>query len=154
MRMLSVMFIKQQKIITLAFLITYLTSCDYTMNVAVRNYKRPCRVNITYQKSIDTFFDNDTLLFSSLDSRQFDSSLLRFNTSANSYYFIAPSNKEITLHPKSIGNPIEKVEIFDSSDSSWTINLWDRKEIRRLKRSGLIKTKGFLFTTSIFIENK
>ena len=142
------------KIIVLAFFVVGLTSCDYTMYVAVRNYKEPCRVNVTYQKSGNTFFDSDTLLLSALDHPQFDSSLLRFNTSADSYYFIAPREKEIALRPKSLGNPIKQVEIINSSESSWTINLWDRKEFRKLKKSALIKTKGFIFTTSIFIENK
>lgn len=145
---------KHFKIIVLTFFVFGLTSCDYTMYVAVRNYKEPCRVNVTYQKSGNTFFDNDTLLLKALDNSKFDTSLLRVNTSTDSYYFIAPREKEIALRPMSLGQPIKQVEIINSSDSSWTINLWDRKEFKKLKKSGQVKTKGFIFTTSIFIENK
>jgi len=122
--------------------------------VAVRNYKEPCKVNVTYQKSGGTFFDNDTLLLKPINNSEFDSSLLRVNTSAESYYFIAPREKEIALRPISLGQPIRQVEIISSSDSLWTINLWDRNEFKTLKKSGQIKTKGFIFTTSIYIENK
>lgn len=131
-----------------------LTSCDYTMYVAVRNYKEPCRVKVTYQKSGNTFFDNDTLLLRALNNSTFDSSLLRVNTSTDSYYFIAPRQKEIALRPQSLGQPIKQIEIINSSNSSWVINLRDREEFKKLKRSGQLKTKGFIFTTAIFIENK
>lgn len=142
------------KTITLIFFIVSLTSCDYSMYVAVRNYKEPCKVNVTYRKSGNTFFDSDTLLLKPINNSEFDSSLLRVNTSHNSYYFIAPREKEIALRPRSLGQPIRQVEIISSSDSLWRINLWDRDEFKKLKKSGQIKTKGFIFTTSIYIENK
>lgn len=147
---------KQFKAIIFTLCILGLTSCDYTMYVAVRNYKDPCRVNVTYQKSGYTFFDKDTLLLRGLDNSEFDSSLIRNNnTSTDSYYFIAPRLKEIALRPQSLKQqPIKQVEIINSSDSSWVINLWDRKEFKKLKKSGQLKTKGFIFTTSILIENK
>lgn len=145
---------KHFKIIIPAFFVFVFTSCDYTMYVAVQNYKEPCRVNVTYQKSGNTFFDNDTLMVKTINSAKSDSSLVRVNTSSNSYYFIAPREKEIGLRPRSLGNPIVQVEMINSSDSSWKINLRDRKAIWDLKKSGLIKTKGFIFTTAIFIENK
>jgi hypothetical protein len=124
------------------------------MYVAVRNYKEPCKVHVTYQRSGNTFFDNDTLLLKPMNNSEFDGSLLRVNTSGNSYCFIAPREKEIALKPISLGQPIKQVEIISSSDSLWRINLWDRKEFKKLKKSGRIKTKGFIFTTSIYIENK
>jgi hypothetical protein len=124
------------------------------MHVAVRNYKEPCRVEVTHEKSGAAFFDSDTLLLRDLDHPPFDSFLLRYNTSADSYYFIAPTEKEVSLRPIALGNPIKQVEIIKSSEPSMTINLLDRKQFRKLKKSGMIKTKGFIFTMSIFIENK
>ncbi len=146
---------KHIKVIILFFFVVGFTSCDYTMYVAVRNYREPGRVNVTYQKTGNTFFNNDTLLLNRIgNSTKFDSSLLRVNTSKDSYYFIAPREKEIGLRPISLGQPITQVHLVNSSDSSWTINLWDRKEFKKLKKLGRIRTKGFIFTTSIFIENK
>lgn len=147
-------FMRYIKIIILTFFVAGFTSCDYTTYVAVRNYREPCRVNVTYQKYGSTFFDNDTLLLKVIGNSKLDSSLLRINTSTNSYYFIAPREKEIALNPISLGQPIKQVQVMNSSDSSWTINLWDKKGLKKLKKSGQVKTKGFIFTTSIFIENK
>ncbi len=123
------------------------------MYVAVRNYRELCKVNVAYQKQGNTFFDSDTLLLKSINNSQFDSSLIRVNTSANSYYFLAPHNKEIALRPQSLGQPIKQVNISNSEDSTWKIDLWDRKEFKKLKKSGQIETQGFIFTTSIFINN-
>lgn len=142
------------KISLLAILGFGLTSCDYSMHVAVRNYKEPCRVNVTYQKTANTLSDNDSLLVKFIDNPKFDNSLDLINTSSNSYYFTAPSNKEVVLKPVSLGQPIKQIEIINSPDSAWKIDLGDRKQFKKLKKSGQIKTKGFIFTTSIFIENK
>ncbi len=141
-------------ILICAMLVVSLTSCDHTTYVSVRNYKEPCRVSVTYQKSGNSYFDNDTLFLKGIDSSKFDSSLLRVNTSPDSYYFIAPSNKEVVLNPISLGQPIRQVEIVCSPDSLWTVNIWNRKDMKQLKQWGRVKTKGFIFRTSIVIENK
>ena len=143
------------KIILISYFVVGLTSCDFTMYVGVRNFRQPCRVNVEYQRVGNPFFDKDTLLVGDIENIVVDSSLLRVNTSSNSYYFIAPNKKEVALRPVALGaQPIKTVTIINSSDSIWTINLWDRKQFKQLKKSGQIKTKGFIFTNSILIENK
>ena len=148
------MFMTPARILILSFFAISFIACDHTTYVAVRNYKEPCRVDVTYQKSGNTFFDNDTLKVKTIGNSNADSSLLRSNTSADSYYFTAPAGKEIALRPASLGQPIKQVKISNSTDSSWTINLWDRKEYKKLKKAGKIKTKGFIIRAAILIENK
>ena len=143
------------KMILISYFVVGLTSCDYTMYVGVRNFKQPCRVNVEYQRVGNPFFDKDTLLVRDIENSVVDTSLLRINTSSNSYYFIAPNKQEVALRPIALGaQPIKNVTIINSADSIWIINLWDRKQFKQLKKSGQIKTKGFIFTNSILIENK
>ena len=146
---------RKTKIILIFFLFIGITSCDFTMHVGVRNYKQPCRVNVEYQKVGNPFFDKDSLLVSDIEKSVFDSTLIRINTSSNSYYFIAPNKKEVALRPFALGaQPIKHVTIINSADSIWVLNLWDKKQFKQLKKSGQIKTKGFIFTHSILIVNK
>ncbi len=143
------------KIIPIYFFVACLTSCDYTVYVGIRNFKQPCRVNVEYQRVGNPFFDKDTLFVKDIEDAVFDSSCLRVNTSSNSYYFIAPNQREVALRPVALGTqPITNVSIINSPDSIWTINLWDRKQVKQLKKSGQIKTKGFIYTRSILIENQ
>lgn len=132
----------------------YLTSYDYTMYVAVRNYKEPCRVNVLYEKYGGGYYDNDTLPLKGIGNPGFASSLVRKNTSDSTYNFIAPLESEVALRPRAFGVPIRKIEIVNESKGSWTVNLLDKKGFKQAKNAGQIKTKGFLFTSSIFIENK
>ena len=81
-KLLAVVFMRQLKIITFIFFVIGLTSCDHTMYIAVRNYKEPCKVNVAYQKDVNSFFDTDTLLLKPIGNSKFDSSLIRVNTSA------------------------------------------------------------------------
>ena len=137
-----------------ALLVVGLTSCDYSMHISVRNYKEPCRVDVTYEKAGSTFFDSDTLAVKMLASPRLGSSLLRVNTSANTYFFTAPREREVVLNPISLGNSIKDITIANSPDSFWTIHLWDRHQLRKVKRSGQIKTSGFIFWHAISIENR
>jgi hypothetical protein len=136
------------------FLLFALTSCDYTMRVAIRNHKDPCRVQVSYERSEKIILNNDTLLVGDLYNASFERYILRTNTSAESYYFIAPKHKETVLAPTALGMPIKEVTIINSVDSFWKIDLRDRKVIRKLKKAGKVRTKGFIFKTSIVIENK
>lgn len=146
---------KQIQFILMACICLLLSSCDYTMYVAVRNYREPCKVNVTFDKSVGTFFDNDTLSLKSIPNADFDGSLIRNNTGPGTYSFIAPHNKEIALRPVALNRqPISQIEIINAVDSSWVINLRDRAEFQKLKKSGRIKTRRFIVTTGFFIENK
>jgi len=98
--------------------------------------------------------NHSALAIKTIGKPDFDSSLVRINTSTSAYYFIAPRVKEIALSPTSLGQPIKQIEIINPSDSSWIINLWNRKEFKKLKKSGQIKTRSFVFPIAIFIENK
>lgn len=141
------------KLIITAILYFVVVSCDHTTYVAVRNYKEPCRVLVTYEKSGNTIIDHDSLKLRNINSTKIHSLIVRTNTSLNSYLFIAPGGKETGLMPQSLGQPIKQVEIFNTTDSPWIIHLWERKEYKKLKKSGQITTKGFIFTTEILINN-
>src|SRR6476661_4002105 len=104
-------------IILISCFVVGLTSCDFTMYVGVRNFRQPCRVNVEYQRVGNPFFDKDTLLVRDIEYSVVDSSLIRVNTSSNSYYFIAPNKKEVSLRPNALGaQPIKNVAIINSSD--------------------------------------
>lgn len=149
------MLMKYLKTILLASIIFVMTSCDYMMYVAVRNYREPAKVCVTYQKVGNTFFDNDTLQLKNIYTPTFDSSLIRQNASDSSYCFTAPKGYEVALKPVSLGTPIQQIKIFNSPDSVLTVNLWgDRKEVKKLKKAGVIQTKGWIFTHTIIVENK
>ncbi|HMG68560.1 MAG TPA: hypothetical protein VK588_12770 [Chitinophagaceae bacterium] len=135
------------------FLIFILTSCDHSIYVAVRNYKPACKVNVAYDGT-NTFFNNDTLFTHDLDDPKLHGSIVRINTSPTSYSFIAPPGNEIGLRPQSFGQPIKQIEIMNSADSTWNINLWDRKQFKKLRKEGLIKIRRVIFISSIFIINK
>jgi len=147
---------KYFKSVLLAFIIFVMTSCDVTKYVAVRNYREPAKVCVTYQKVGNPFFDNDTLKLKNINTPKFDSSLVRQNASDSSYCFIAPMGKEVALKPIALGGlPIQQIKVFNSPDSVLTVNLWgDRNEIKRLKKAGIIQIKGWIFTHSIIVENK
>ena len=146
---------KYLKSILLAFIIFVMTSCDYTMYVALRNYREPAKVCVTYPKAGLILWNNDTLLLKHINTPTFDSSLIRLNASDSSYCFIAPKGKEVALQPISFDKPpINQIRIFNSPDSVLTVNIEDRKEFKKLKKAGIIQTRGFIFTYSIFVENK
>ena len=141
-------------LITVIFPAFIAISCDYSMRVSIRNYNDDCKVTVAYERFPQPIFESDTLFVKSLNNSKWDSSLIRVNTSLNTYFFTSPKETEISLNPVSLGLPIKQVDIINSTDSTWTINLLDKKELKKLKKSGQIKTKGFIFTTSVIIENK
>jgi hypothetical protein len=133
----------------------FVVSCDFTTYVGVRNYQGPCRVQVTYRKSgSHDFFDKDSLFVRDFGNSKIDSVIIRTNTSSDSYFFIAPGEKETGLMPNSVNEqPIKQVEIFNASDTPWIIHLWERKEFKNLKKSGRITTKGFVFASTVIINN-
>ena len=145
---------KYFKLIMPAFYLFALTSCDFSMYTAVRNYKEPCKVNVVYNNTGSLINNSDTLLVKNIDDAKPDSQLVRTNTSSNAYYFTAPQKKEIALRPVALAQPIKQVQMTNSSGSTWEINFSDKKQFKKLRKSGQIKTKGFIFTNTILIENK
>jgi hypothetical protein len=123
------------------------------MHVAVRNYREPAKVCVTHQRA-GHYRNSDTLNLKGLDDQTSASLLIRENTSDSSYCFIAPKGYEVHLQPIALGTPIQQVRIINAHDSVLTVNLWNGRALRKLKRAGIIKTKAFIFTHSIFIENK
>ncbi|HEY4967770.1 MAG TPA: hypothetical protein VII28_15300 [Puia sp.] len=141
------------KIIIPALLYFIVVSCDIVSYVGVRNYQGPCRVQVTYDKSDNTFHDNDSLFFGNFNNTKFDSLIIRTNTSPNSYFFIAPREKVVRLMPTSLGQPIKQVEIFNAIDSPWIIHPWNRKELKKLEKLGQITLTGFPIKRAIWINN-
>lgn len=140
--------------IILCFFAGVLASCDYSTSVSVRNYKKePCRVKVAYYPGMDISSRKDTLAARDIGASAISSNIIRTNTSDSTYYFIAPQGKEVFLRPVALGLPVIQVDLVNG-DSIKAFNLQSRKQIRRWKKSGAITTKGFIFKTSIIINNK
>mgnify|MGYP000907647428 CR=1 FL=1 len=146
------MFMKFSLLILLTSTVLCLTSCDYTTYVALRNYKESSKVQV-YYNSTNPIFNSDTLRVLSLMTPISNSLVVRENISLDSYTFIAPSNSEIIFQPFSLGQPIKQIDIFHTKDSITRIILWDGKAYKKLKKLGIIKDKGFIFKTRIYIDN-
>ena len=147
-------FFSMDKLLLIFFTAVVLASCDYSMNISVRNYKEACKVKVNYQTDPPPLVNNDTLSLTALTANGTNGSVLRINTVTGEYHFTCPGETEVKLMPVRLGNPITKVAITNKADSVWTIVPGDTKMLRKLKKGGLVKTKGFIFTHSIFIENK
>jgi hypothetical protein len=94
-------------------------------------------------------------LMKNIQNSNYDGFIVREPTSDSSYSFIGPVGKEVILKPVSLGTPIRKITIINSQDSTHTVDFRaGKKDLLKLKKSGIVKTKGFIFATSIIVENK
>lgn len=142
------------KLIALLLCCCVLISCDFTVWISLRNYREACNIKVDHQNLTEQTYYSDTLFLTNIDNPEIKSSVIRTNTSPNKYFFTCPKQVDVALNPIALGTPIKQVDIINASDSLWSINLWNRKEFKKLKKSGQIKTKGFIFTHQITIENK
>lgn len=136
----------------LAAITSILTSCDYTMYVAVANHTSATKVKVRYANSGHIWDNKDTLRIRG-PHVGVDSFVVRTNIDSSSYYFIAPPDTEIQLLPVSLGSPIRRIEFM--GDSSWSYETNSSNKIRKaLKKRGLIETSGFPFTYKIIYHNR
>lgn len=134
-----------QRIIIIIMLSLWLTGCDSTMYIALRNYQSAVRVNVAYQDD-GKIFMKDSLLTKSFGASSIDSTVAKLYTSSKSYSFIAPANREILIDPVAVNrNPVKQIQIATAANSLLTINLWDKEQLRELEREGrvILKSKGF-----------
>jgi hypothetical protein len=145
---------KNTRYIIFALLLLQLTSCDSTMPIFINNYRGPCRVHVTYDTIERTRIDHDTLMVGTLIDKQPEGYVVRKNESRDSYWFIAPGNRQILLFPQSFGQPIRRIEIQRDVDSTLIIELRSKKEMLNLRKEGWITIKRSILKASIQINNR
>lgn len=127
-----------------------LVSCDIVYQVAFHNYgHESSKVVVEYQGGL---WDNDTLSATRFES-EFDTMIIRTNIDSNTYYFTAPIRSQVTLQPKSIGTPITKISFETEADTTVTVELFG-ENWKKLRKEGVVETKGFYFIHTILINRQ
>ena len=135
---------RKNRVLVLSGLLALLCSCDAVKYIAINNNEYPRQVTVNYNPDGEIYWESDTLNAGPAGGIEFDTILVRQNIDKSSYTFLAPANKHVELMPKGKGYIITKITFQGAGggDTTLTVNLTDKEEMKRLSKKGVVQWYG------------